>query len=166
MPHIHELYDFTASGYIVRQERILLIHHKKFGTWVAPGGHIELDEMPLETLWREVEEEVGLTKENLELIEIYGDHSHFGPSKQFQALPLPFHMFVVDYNGKPDHKHIDLAYLIRSKTDNVKQNDQETHGVAWFDRAQIEAAAKDGRIESEVLQKLKLALELAKQEEA
>ncbi len=52
MPHIHELYDFTASAYILHptESKILLLLHKKLGKWLQPGGHIELSEDPLQAL--------------------------------------------------------------------------------------------------------------------
>ena len=46
MAHIHEKIDFTASVYIVRDNRVLLHMHKKLNMWLPPGGHIELDEDP------------------------------------------------------------------------------------------------------------------------
>ncbi|MEI6843198.1 MAG: NUDIX domain-containing protein [bacterium] len=38
---------------------IFLIHHKKSGLWLAPGGHLDKDETPTDTLKREVMEELG-----------------------------------------------------------------------------------------------------------
>jgi 8-oxo-dGTP pyrophosphatase MutT (NUDIX family) len=69
MPHVHELYDFTTSAFIAYNGTILLVQHKKIGKWLQPGGHIELDEDPLEALWREIEEETGLTKSHLEIVQ-------------------------------------------------------------------------------------------------
>ncbi len=46
MPHIHELYDFVVSAFIVHRGRVLLIYHKKYDEWLPIGGHVELDEDP------------------------------------------------------------------------------------------------------------------------
>ena len=46
MAHIHEKIDFTVAIFVVHEEKILLIHHRKLGKWLPLGGHIELDEDP------------------------------------------------------------------------------------------------------------------------
>ena len=50
----------TASGFLVHNGKVLLIKHKKLGYWLAPGGHVEEDELPHEAAEREVWEETGL----------------------------------------------------------------------------------------------------------
>src|ERR1700759_2929072 len=60
MPHIHEKIDFTVEVYIVHKNKVLLRVHDKFKYWLSVGGHIELDEDPIEAALREVKEEVGL----------------------------------------------------------------------------------------------------------
>ncbi len=42
MAHIHERIDFTASVYVVYENKVLLHKHKKLGVWLPPGGHVEL----------------------------------------------------------------------------------------------------------------------------
>ena len=63
MAHIHELIDFTIAAYIVFENKVLLIHHKKLERWLPIGGHIELDETPEDALYREIQEECGLKVE-------------------------------------------------------------------------------------------------------
>ncbi len=41
------------------KNKILLTSHKKSGLWLPPGGHVELDEDPQETVKRECLEELG-----------------------------------------------------------------------------------------------------------
>lgn len=134
MPHIHKLYDFTASAFIVFEDKVLLLHHKKLNTWLQPGGHIELDEDPEETLWHEVEDETGLKKESLTLIEPLKNRPVMPGAK---ALPLPFDSNVFKYGDDPVHKHIDFCYLLKSSTDKIKNNG-ESHNIGWFNKADIE----------------------------
>ncbi|MDX1745166.1 MAG: NUDIX domain-containing protein, partial [Halobacteriales archaeon] len=52
--------DFTASGFVVDGERVLLVDHARLGRWLQPGGHIEARETPVEAAIREVREETGV----------------------------------------------------------------------------------------------------------
>ena len=52
--------DFVATGFIVRENKTLLVMHKKMGLWLPVGGHLEQHETPEEALHREAMEETGL----------------------------------------------------------------------------------------------------------
>ena len=60
MPHIHRLYDFVVSIFIVNRGRVLLCWHKKYREWLPIGGHVDLDEDPDHALMKEIREECGL----------------------------------------------------------------------------------------------------------
>lgn len=138
MAHIHPLYDFTASAFIIYNESVLLLHHKKLGTWLQPGGHIELDEDPEMALWREIEEETGLKKESLTIIEAQTKRPFFESSSSHKKLPIPFDLNVHPFGNDTQHKHIDFCYLIKSDTDKISQNITESNQLKWFRKKDIE----------------------------
>ena len=37
MAHIHEKIDFTVAIFVVHEEKILLIHHRKLDKWLPPA---------------------------------------------------------------------------------------------------------------------------------
>lgn len=43
-----------------KSKKILLVDHKKAGTWLSPGGHLDPGEGPQETVLREIKEELGI----------------------------------------------------------------------------------------------------------
>ena len=50
------------------QDKILTVYNSKHDFWGLPGGHREEGETDLETLNRELKEEVGLEVKNIELL--------------------------------------------------------------------------------------------------
>src|SRR5690606_25147466 len=61
--HQFEPGHFTASAFVLSPDRqsLLLIHHRKLGLWLQPGGHLEpADPNVRAAARREVAEEVGL----------------------------------------------------------------------------------------------------------
>lgn len=154
MAHINELYDFTVSGFIVYKQKLLLVKHKKIGKWLQPGGHIELQEDPEEALYREIEEETGLKKENLKLIELAKDRrTQSGATK---ILPLPFDFNVHVFAG--DHKHIDLSYLFISNTESIQLETEGADDIGWFDIQQIKNMFAKGDLYDDTLSLAELAL--------
>src|ERR1700728_4814961 len=51
---------FTASAVVMEQSHILLVHHRRIGAWLPPGGHIEENELPHQAAIRETKEETGI----------------------------------------------------------------------------------------------------------
>ena len=49
---------FTSTVFVVFKNKIFLHWHAKVKEWLPPGGHIELNEAPIETATRETLEEL------------------------------------------------------------------------------------------------------------
>lgn len=123
--------QFTASALITTKshpKKILLLHHKKAGTWLQPGGHIERTENPVEGLIREVSEETGLDI-----------HSCFPKGKRTkEALTLPLPRFILqeeipEHGTHAFHYHIDLLYHIEVEQEmSVRILEKEAHSIGWF----------------------------------
>ncbi len=155
MPHIHDKYDFTVSAFILHpnEAKLLLINHRKLNIWLQPGGHVELDQDPLQGLDHELLEETGLELSKCQIIE---------PAKQpkvrgQKTLPLPFHFNVHDFNKK--HKHIDLEYVIKSYTDKIKPEEGESQEFGWFNVDEIEKLNKNKKLYDGTLDICKWVLE-------
>lgn len=51
---------FSIAVYPRLGDELLLIHHRRLGKWLPPGGELETGETPLEAAARELKEETGL----------------------------------------------------------------------------------------------------------
>lgn len=128
MPHIHEKYDFVVTLVIVYRSKLLLVNHPRYDRWITPGGHIELDEDPEQTLYREAREETGL---EIELLATKPDVE--APGMKF--LPTPNYLDVHDANAP--HKHIGLVYFARATSDKFVLS-AEHKEMKWFSLEELQ----------------------------
>lgn len=138
MPHIHTnpgQIDFVAEVFVVNKDKVLIRLHDKIKKWIAPGGHVELNETPQEAAIRETKEEIGLD------VELYDGNKiqvEEGNGKFKQLIP-PMFMNVHDVNE--EHRHLSLVYLASSKSDEVVQPDtHEKTECRWLTREEVLAA--------------------------
>jgi ADP-ribose pyrophosphatase YjhB (NUDIX family) len=133
MPHIHTKegeFDFTVAGYLVHDDKTLLIKHKKLPLWTPPSGHIELNQSPVDALFMEIKEEAGIDQSQLELIETHTRSSNFTSSQTAVSMPLPFDL---EHHPVDDtHRHINLSYALRSNTNHVEPGPGESNTFKWF----------------------------------
>lgn len=134
--HIHEKIDFTASAYIVFDNKVLLHMHKKLGKWLQVGGHIELDEDPNEAVLREAKEEAGLD------IELVGEPvAPKNESTGTRELVLPRFLNRHFFDEARTHEHIDFSYFARAKSGDAKG--EEGGEIRWFTKEEIADPALD-----------------------
>lgn len=137
MAHIHEKIDFCVEAFVVHQDKVLLRMHDKLGIWLSVGGHIELDEDPVQAILREVKEEVGLD------ISIIG--SEQGPQSGEASNGGYTYLIPPRYLGrhpvKEGHEHVVLVYFATSETDQVNDSvlDHEKGSeTKWFTMEELE----------------------------
>jgi 8-oxo-dGTP pyrophosphatase MutT (NUDIX family) len=133
MPHIHEKIDFTVDIFIVYKNRVLIRKHDKYHKWLAVGGHIELDETPIQAALREVQEEVGL---KIVLIPPRKMPQHKNHS-EITELISPWYCNIHKINET--HKHISLVYFAMSKSDIVvpEYADDISNEWKWFTKNEL-----------------------------
>jgi 8-oxo-dGTP pyrophosphatase MutT (NUDIX family) len=128
MPHIHDLYDFVVSVFIVHKGKVLLIYHKKYLEWLPIGGHIELNEDPEQALYREIKEECGL---KVRILSRAPDIKHRG------VKPIPAPTFVDAHRIGERHKHIAFVYFGVSSSEKVALHEREHSEFRWVSRKQL-----------------------------
>ena len=114
---------FTATGFLVRDGKVLLVNHRKLKRWLPIGGHIEAGEDPAQALRREVREEVGLD------IAIVADTLPVH-SADVQGLPRPETILLETI--EPGHFHIDLIYFGHAIGGEPRLAPTEHSEQRWF----------------------------------
>jgi 8-oxo-dGTP pyrophosphatase MutT (NUDIX family) len=128
--HIHERIDFTVCIFVVRDKKVLLIHHRKLDKWLPLGGHVELDEDPEQAALRETKEESGLE------VELLGERpATTGPGTR--ALIAPRFLDIHRINAT--HEHIGMIYWARPKNGTVSLAAAEHHDIRWCSAGQLDA---------------------------
>src|SRR5215211_6646984 len=113
--------DFTATTFVVHNDRTLLLHHRKLAMWLPPGGHIDPHELPDQAALREVREESGLEVELLARGFMLG---------HVQVLPQPYCVLLEDIS--PGHQHIDLIYFARVSGGALAHAEREARAARWY----------------------------------
>lgn len=112
IPDIHLVSYFIPIDLDTKQ--ILLANHKKSGLWLPPGGHVELNENPLNTVKREANEELGVESELL--------------------FDTPIFLSVTKTVGETaGHTDVSLWYVLGLNADcPIDYDREEFNKVHWF----------------------------------
>jgi len=137
----HEsLHDHFCTFFLpvhLKSKSVYLGHHIKADDWIPPGGHIEPDEHPLDTIKREFLEELKheLMDEKIELFDI-----------GIKLIDNPLH------NCKA---HWDLWYLVHTDKINFRFTKKEYYHASWFKLEKAVTLTQD-KDQSIIMQKLLL----------
>jgi len=146
----------TATVYIVHEEKVLLIHHKKIGRWLPPGGHIDPNEMPHVAAIREAQEETGLEVELIKQENIWINKSNA------RSIPRPFMCLLEEipaFGDKPAHQHIDQIFIGRPVGGVLNHNQDEVHDMRWFSLEELERLNPEVEIFEETLESISVIFE-------
>lgn len=121
---------FTATTFIVHQDKVLLHLHKKLSVWLPMGGHIDRDELPHEATMREIREEAGIE------VKLYNPDPAVAMGDVVQ-LPRPMHLLLENIN--PHHQHIDFIYYASCDTADLAPQSGESLTLKWFTAAEVES---------------------------
>ncbi|MCH2673572.1 MAG: NUDIX domain-containing protein [Dehalococcoidia bacterium] len=118
---------FTATAFVVQNNKIALHWHSKVCEWLPAGGHVEKNENPVQAAKREVKEEMGI---DIRIIS-RSKYNFF----EIDNIPSPEVILlesVFDKNiGK--HQHIDFVYFAVPIENAVKLSNQ----WKWLDSNEL-----------------------------
>ncbi len=116
---------FTVTGFLSSQGCTLLHWHTKNRMWLPPGGHVEPNEEPSQAIYREIEEETGIS------INILTKNQPFAYDLP-QQLPLPVTIMLENVSMNETryrHQHIDFVYFTQPKV--IRNSLPQLQGWQW-----------------------------------
>lgn len=120
-----------------------LVHHIKANDWIPPGGHIDENENPIDTVKREFYEELGHRLDN-EAIELFDVSYKRGINDPKGLCKIHYDLwYTVDVNKK-----IDFAFLKK-----------EFYNAGWFTFDEAIKKCKFSRY-NKILQKVRLLFQI------
>ena len=111
-PDTHLVSYFVVAS--PEMDKVLLVDHKKAKLWLPPGGHVEPDEDPRETVRREAKEELGIDAEFI--------------------FDEPIFLTVTKTVGTvAKHTDVSLWYLLKGDPNLALNYDpEEFYQICWF----------------------------------
>lgn len=113
-PEMHLVSYFAVIS--PSEGKILLVDHRKAQLWLPPGGHVELNEHPKDTVIREVKEELGIEADFL--------------------IPSPLFITISKTAGATigiGHTDVSLWYILQSSSlQSFDYDKREFKQIHWF----------------------------------
>lgn len=113
---------FTGSAWLVNADgtKVLLMHHRKLGRWLQPGGHADGDTDLARVALREAQEETGVAD-----LRVEGD-----------IFDIDRHRISARAH-EPEHWHYDVRYVVRAGADESFVVNAESHALTWRPVAEV-----------------------------
>lgn len=126
-PSIHLVSYFMVIDQHTNQ--LLLVDHKKAQHWLPPGGHVELNEHPKETVKREAREELGIEADFL--------------------LEDPLFLTVRNTVGTcASHTDVSLWYVLKGNAKaSLNYDTAEFQQIRWFKQSEIPFEQSDPNLQ-------------------
>lgn len=124
----------TASALVVdpADGRFVVLHHRKLGRWLQPGGHADGDDDLAAVALREAVEETGLAQLVV----------------RTPAVDLDIH--EVAPPGEPAHSHLDVRFVVEAPPGTAAlgppPGNHESHEIQWVTAADLDALDVDASL--------------------
>ncbi len=149
MPHIHDKpgqHDSTVSAFVIlekqgQEPKILMHIHKKLHKLLQPGGHVELNETPWQSVCHELAEETGYDIDQLRILQ-----PDVRPGAIGDAVVHPMPAYVLTHGFDDfDHYHTDQGYVFVTNQlprDDV-DNATESTDLRWMSVDEVARTTSD-----------------------
>ena len=143
---------FTATTYIIKEKKTLLVFHKKVKKWLPPGGHLEENETPVECAKREALEETGLEVEIIPQENLWLNYSN---AVSIERPYLCLLENIPAHGTSAEHKHIDFIYVSRPISGKEHTLEENVEQLQWFGIDDLDKLIPEEDIYEETLQTIR-----------
>ncbi len=113
---------WTGSAFVwdPKEQKLLLMHHRKLDKWLQPGGHADGDTNLERVAQKETDEETGIQVKN-----------PVSWPDEMNVFDIDIHKIPARKN-EPTHLHFDVRYLFLADSQQAPVQNEESHEVKWF----------------------------------
>lgn len=120
---------FTVGAFVVHDDAVMMVHHRRLGIWIEPGGHIDATDTTLEdAAARELAEETGIA---------------VGPADgcifDVDVHPIPA------AKGEPSHQHFNVSFRFEAASTEVTVA-AEVLDARWVPLGQVATLTTDAAV--------------------
>ncbi len=120
---------FTVGAYAVRQGSVMMVHHRRLGIWLEPGGHVDPTDSTLEdAAARELYEETGTAV-----------GASIGGILDVDVHPIPAG------KGEPPHRHFNVSFHFKAVSTAIAVAD-EVLDARWVPIDAVADLTDDGAV--------------------
>lgn len=101
----------TMKGILCKDGKILFVKDRKGGKWELPGGKVNFGEHPIESLRRELEEELKLTDVTIGRYVHVWDFTSTVQESEYQFIVMVYECISPSVNINLSDEHIDYQWL-------------------------------------------------------
>lgn len=132
-----------ASGYLVNEDRTLLVLHRGFQKWVPPGGHVEDGETFSQAAEREFQEETGLRVRAISAASVI-----HAPDGNSTPEPVPFYVDI-EREGFSSPALVQFFYVAQTdQADTLRPQSKEVDECRWFTADELQTLRTFDQVKS------------------
>lgn len=131
----HRAGHVTGSAWVLNHGRthVVLLHHKKLGLWLQPGGHADGDPDVAEVAAKEAREETGIEGLVLADPRIFDVDVHAIPARPAKKPRA----------AEPAHFHYDVRFVFQAPAGADVVVSDESHDVRWVAKDEVPKFTRD-----------------------